>query len=81
MIELARLGGQRQVQRQEVGRRQHVVQRLEPLDAKLAEPLLGDERVVGDHAHLEPERPPRDLLADATEAEDAERLARESRPP
>ena len=51
--------------------------RLGPLDAELAEPLLRDERVVRDDAHLEPERAARDLLADAPEAEDAERLARE----
>ena len=36
-----------------------------------------DERVVGDDAHPEPERAARDLLADAAEAEHAERLAGE----
>ena len=73
-------GGQRQVQGEEVGRREHLVLRLEPLHAELAKALPGDERVVGDDAHLEPERPSRDLLADPTEAEHAERLARELEP-
>src|SRR6185312_11341585 len=50
---------------------------LDALDPELAESLLGDERVVGDDAHPEPERPPRDLLADAAAAEHAERLALE----
>ena len=40
----------------------------------LAEAVGRDERVVGDDAHLEPERAACDLLADAAEAEDAERL-------
>ena len=44
------------------------------LDAELAEALGRDERVVGDDAHPEPERAACDLLADAAEAEDAERL-------
>src|SRR5581483_6699370 len=38
---------------------------------------LRDERVVADHRHLEAERAARDLLPDAAEAEDAERLAGE----
>ena len=48
---------------------------LGALDAELAEALRRDERVVRDDAHPEPERPARDLLADAAEAEHAERLA------
>ena len=50
------------------------------LDAELAEPLGGDERVVGEHLHLEPERAPGDLPADPAEAEHAERLVGELDP-
>ena len=50
------------------------------VDAELAKPLLRDERVVRDDGHLEPARAARDLLADAPEAEDAERLALELEP-
>ena len=71
----ARLGRERQVQREEVGRREHVSGRLDALDAELAEAVVGDERVVGDDAHAEADRAARDLLADAAEAEHAERLA------
>ena len=39
-----------------------------------------DERVVGDDLHLQPERAPRDLLADPAEAEHAERLVGELDP-
>ena len=42
----ARLGGQRQMQGDEVGGGEHLVARLGPLDPELAEPLLRDERVV-----------------------------------
>ena len=72
----ARLVVQRQVQRQEVGAREHAVERV-VLDAELAEALGRDERVVGEHAHLEADRAPGDLLADPPEAEHAERLLRE----
>ena len=78
--EAAGLGRQRQVQRQELGDGEHVVRALDALDAELAEALLRDERVVGDDAHPEPERAARDLLADAAEAEHAERLALELDP-
>ncbi len=73
----ARLGSQRQVQREELGDRVDLLGRLQPLDAELAEPVGRDERVVRDDAHPEPARATRDLLADAAEAEHAERLARE----
>jgi hypothetical protein len=67
------------VQRQEVGRAS-TSSASRALDAELAEALLRDERVVRDDAHLEPERAARDLLADAAEAEHAERLVRELEP-
>ena len=44
------------------------------LDAELAEPVVGDERVVGDDLHPEADRAAGDLLADPAEAEHAERL-------
>ena len=72
----ARLVRQRQVQREEVRTREHLVERR-ALDAELAKPFGGHERVVGEDAQLEAERAARDLLADAAEAEHAQRLARE----
>ena len=64
------------MEREEVGARRAPRRRVSrPLDAELAEALLRDERVVGDDAHPEAERAARDLLADAAEAEHAERLA------
>ena len=51
--------------------------RRRPLDARLAEAVVADERVVADDAHAEPERAARDLLADPAEAEHGERLAGE----
>ena len=78
-IDAARLVVQRQVERDEVGAREHAVERV-ALDARLAEALGRDERVVGDDAHLQPERAAGDLLADPPEAEDAERLLRELDP-
>ncbi len=67
------------MERHEVGAREHAVERV-GLDADLAEALGGDEGVVGDDAHLQAERPARDLLADPAEAEDAERLLGELDP-
>ena len=74
-----RLVVQRQVERDEVGAGEHALERVR-LDAGLPEAIGGDERVVGDHVHLQPERAPRDLLADAAETEDAERLLGELDP-
>ncbi len=51
-----------------------------PLDARLAKTLVGDERVVGDDPHAEPERPPGDLLPDPAEAEHARASCRPARP-
>ena len=51
-----------------------VVGGLGALDAQLAKALLGDVRVEGHHVHAEAERALRHELADAAEAEDAERL-------
>ena len=70
-------GGQRQVQREEVGDGVDVLGRLDAVGAELAEPLGRDERVVRDDAHAEPERAAGDLLPDPAEAEDAESLAGE----
>ena len=54
---------------------EHVVGRLGLLGAELAEALGADEGVVGDDAHAEGAGADRDELADAAEAEHAERLA------
>ena len=75
--EPARVVGQRQVQRQEVGRGEDLLHGLGVVGAELAEPLRRDERVVADDSHAEPERPPGDLAADPAEAEHAERLVGE----
>ena len=61
----------------ELGRAEQLLQRLGALDAELAEAVAGEERVVRDDPHAERERAARDLLADAAEAEDAERLVGE----
>ena len=55
----------------------HVLGRLDPLGAELAEALGRHVRVVRHDPHPEPERAPRDLLPDPPEAEHAERLAGE----
>ena len=73
--EPARLVVQRKVERDEVGLGVDLVERAARLDAELAEALGGDERVVRDDTHPEPERAMRDLPPDPSEAEDAERLA------
>ncbi len=70
----ARLGRLRQVDGDEVGLAVDVAARLGLLDAELAEALGGDERVEGEHAHAEALGAGGDELADAAEAEDAERL-------
>ena len=69
------LRGLGQVQRDEVAGGEHVVGGLGLLGADLAEALRADERVVGDDAHAEGAGADRDQLADAAEAEHAERLA------
>ena len=63
----------RQVDGEEVGLGDDLVERQQ-LDAELAGPVGGDERVVGDEAHAEATGPVGDELADAAEADDAERL-------
>src|SRR5262249_61797850 len=68
---------ERQVQRQELRRRVHVLHVLDLLDAELAEALWRDERVVCNDAHAQPGGAARDLLADPAEAEHAEGLVRE----
>ena len=73
--EPARLGRGRQVEGDEVAGAVEVVGRVGLLDAQLAVAALGDERVERDHVHPEALRPLGHHLADAAEAEDAERLA------
>ena len=78
--EAARLLGQRQVEREEVRGGEHLLERARPVDAERTEGIRRDIRVVGEHAHLEAERPARDLLADPAEADETERLAGELEP-
>ena len=73
---VARVVRQREVQRHELRALEHLAERRR-LDAELAEPLGRDERVVGDHLHLERERTARDLPPDAAEAEHPEHLVGE----
>ena len=68
------------MKRDEVALREDVILRLGTLHAELAETLLRDERVVADDAHLQTGGAPGDLLPDAAEAEDAERLVRQLEP-
>ena len=69
-----RLGGNREVDGDEVGPGVHVLGRLGTLHSELAEALLGDVGVEGDDAHSEAERPLRHQLTDAPEADHAKRL-------
>ena len=75
----SRLVVQREVERDHVRRRVDLLEGR-GLHTELAEPVERDERVVGDHAHPERERAPRDLPPDAPEPQHAERLARELDP-
>ena len=68
-----RLGRLRQVDGEEVGLGDDLVERQQ-LDTDLAGPLGRHERVVGDEPHPEAACPVGDELADAPEADDAERL-------
>ena len=69
------LGRLRQVDRDQVGARVELLAGLDALDAELAEALRGDELVEGDHVHVEGLGALGDELADAAEADHAERLA------
>ena len=71
-----RLRRHRQMQGEVVGRGKDFVERAE-LGADLRSQLRRDERVVRDDLHLEGSRAGGDLLSDAAEADDAERLAAE----
>ena len=68
---------EREVERDEVGRRQKLLERLGLFDTQVAKAVGGDVRVVREDAHLERPRPPCNLLADAAEADEPERLVRE----
>ena len=70
-----RLRRLRQVQGDDVGAAEELLERLGPLDAELAEALGGDELVEGDDLHVEALGALGDELADAAEADHAERLA------
>ena len=70
-----RLRRLRHVQGDQVGAAEHLLDALQPLDPELAEALGGDELVEGDDVHLEALGALGDELADAAEADHAERLA------
>ena len=76
----ARLVGQRQMQRDDVRRREDGLLRRCSLHAQLPKALSGDERVERDDAHAERQRAARDLLSDPAEAEQPEGLARKLLP-
>ena len=63
------------MQGDQVGAPEQLLDRLRPLDAEVAEALGGDELVEGDDLHLEALGALGDELADAAEADHAERLA------
>ena len=71
--DVAGLVGQRRVQRDEIGAAQKFVE-LDLLDAEMKRALGGQERVVGDHFHLQSDRAVGDDRADIAAADDAERL-------
>ena len=53
------------------------LERLRLFDTQVAKAVGSDVRVVREDAHLERPRPPCNLLADAAEADEPERLVRE----
>ena len=68
--------GERRVHGDEVGARQELLER-HLLDAELGGALLAQERIVGDHPHLQPERALGDDRADIAAADQAQRLEAE----
>ena len=65
---------QRRVERDDVGGAEQLLERLQLLDAEIAEAVAPDEGVVGDDVHREPERAACDLLSDPPEPDDPEGL-------
>ena len=72
--DVAGLVGERRVQRDEIGALEQLVE-LDLLDAEIDRALRRQERIVGDHLHLQAERAVGDDRADIAAADDAERLA------
>ena len=68
--------GERRVHGDEVGARQHLVERR-LLDAELLGALVGQEGIVGDHAHLEADGALGDDRADVAATDQAQRLEAE----
>ena len=71
--DVAGLVGERRVQRDEIGAAQQIVE-LHLLHADLHGPLRRQERIEGDHLHLQPDGAVGDDRADVAAADDAERL-------
>ena len=73
--QVAGLGRQRRVQRDEVAAAPEVVEPRDALDAAFERLLGGQERVEADDRHAEPLRPLGDRQPDPAQADDAQRLA------
>ena len=71
--DVAGLVGQRRVQGDEIGAPPQLVE-LDFFDAELDRALGRQIRIVGDHLHLQPDRPVGDDRTDIAAADDAERL-------
>ncbi len=76
---VARLVVEGQVEGDEIGPCEHLVEGS-ALDTELAKALGRDERVVGEHLHLQADRPTGDLASDPAEAEHAQHLVGELDP-
>ena len=74
--DVVRVRGEGEVERDEIGRRQKLLERLGLFDTQVAKAVGGDVRVVREDAHLECSRAPCNLLADAAESDEPERLVR-----
>ena len=77
--QVRRFGRERRVDGEVIDVRQHVADFFDARDAELGRLLGGEERIVAEHAHLKRQGPLGDFLADAAQADDAERLVGELR--
>ena len=65
---------EREMERGEVGGREELGKRLDPVDAELGEALGAHVGIEGEDLHVQAAREPRHLPPDAAEADEAERL-------
>ena len=73
--EVSGLGRQRGVDGEDVAAGQDLVERRDTFDAELGGPFLGQEGIETNHLHVQAHGSPSHLTADASQADDAERLA------